>query len=64
MIIEIDGDVHGYRNKMEKDRIREEFLRDKGLEIIRYTNNDIYNNLENVMEDLWIRCEKLKKDKN
>jgi very-short-patch-repair endonuclease len=62
LIIEIDGDVHGYANKIQEDKTREEFLKNKGFNIIRYANNEIYNNLENVMEDLWIKCEKLKDD--
>jgi very-short-patch-repair endonuclease len=54
--------VHGYANKIQEDKTREEFLKNKGFNIIRYANNEIYNNLENVMEDLWIKCEKLKDD--
>ena len=59
LIIELDGDVHVYKNKQEKDKIREEFLRKRNFNIIRYTNNEIYNNLDSVMEDLCLRCEKL-----
>ncbi|MDD3190858.1 MAG: endonuclease domain-containing protein [Candidatus Pacebacteria bacterium] len=59
LVIEIDGDAHGYEKKYERDIIREEFLKNRNFEIIRYTNNDVYDNLEGVMEDLSKKCEKL-----
>lgn len=61
LILEIDGDVHGYKTKQAQDAIRETFLRNKNFEIIRYANNDIYNNLEGVMEDLLKKCETLQR---
>jgi very-short-patch-repair endonuclease len=33
LIIETDGDVHGYAERTQKDRTREEFLRSKNLEL-------------------------------
>jgi len=33
LIIELDGDVHAYKNKQEKDKIREEFLRKRNFNI-------------------------------
>lgn len=60
LVIELDGDVHAYNNKINQDKIREEFLKDKGFNIIRYTNDDIYSNLDSVLEDLWTKCKKLK----
>jgi len=59
LIIELDGDVHGYTKKQEKDKMREEFLKNRSFNIIRYANNEVYSNLDNVMEDLYIKCEKL-----
>lgn len=60
LIIELDGDVHAiYKEKQEKDKIREKFLKKRCTRIIRYNNNDIYNNLESVMENLYSKCEKL-----
>lgn len=60
LIIEIDGDVHGYKERKERDRLREDFLRNKGFKIVRYTNYEIYNNLEEVLEYLFDLCEALK----
>lgn len=59
LIIEIDGDVHGYAERTQKDRIREEFLRSRNFEIVRYNNNEIFNNLKNVLEDILNECNML-----
>jgi very-short-patch-repair endonuclease len=60
LIIEIDGDVHGYEERKERDRFREDFLKNSGFKIVRYTNYEIYNNLDGVLENLFNLCEALK----
>jgi very-short-patch-repair endonuclease len=62
LVIEIDGDVHGYKNKAEHDKRKEDFLKARGYEVARYTNYEIYNNLENVLEDLLRKCEERKRE--
>ena len=52
VVIEVDGDVHGVADRMVQDQEREKALRSLGLRIIRYTNDDIMNNVEGVLEDL------------
>jgi len=52
LIIEIDGDVHGFDNQIKKDKERREFLESLGFVILRYSNNDIKNNLGGVLNDL------------
>ncbi|MCP5463758.1 MAG: endonuclease domain-containing protein [Deltaproteobacteria bacterium] len=52
LVIEIDGDVHAIEKQMKKDKNREKYLQEQGLRVVRYLNNDIYSNLENVLEDL------------
>ena len=58
LIIEIDGDVHAYQK--ENDKIREIFLENRGLKIIRYTNYEVRTNLIGVLEDILRKCEELK----
>ena len=58
LIIEIDGDVHAYQK--ENDKIREIFLKNRGLKIIRYTNYEVRTNLIGVLEDILRKCEELK----
>ena len=52
VVIEVDGDVHGVADRMVQDQEREKALRSLGLRIIRYTNDDIMNNVEGVLADL------------
>ena len=53
LVIEVDGDVHAEEKQIAKDQERENYLKGLGLQIIRYRNNDILENLEGVMEDLF-----------
>ncbi len=50
LVIEIDGDSHSERQ--EYDDIRTEILQKYGLNVVRYTNDDVLNNIEGVYEDL------------
>ena len=52
LLIEIDGDSHTFKNQFRKDQIRNIYLLRKGYKIIRFTNEQIYNNLENVLEKI------------
>ena len=52
LVIEVDGDVHAAETQQTKDRLREEHLKSLGLEILRYTNDEVMNNLDGVLEDL------------
>ena len=52
LVIEVDGDIHADQNQIVRDRQREVYLTMLGLEVIRYCNDDILNNLEGVLEDL------------
>ena len=47
---EVDGAVHQYT--AEQDAIRQEFLDSLGLRVIRFTNDDIWRNLDGVISIL------------
>lgn len=51
-VIEVDGDVHGEELQKRKDEQREKNLKNLGLHIIRYANDEILKNLDGVLEDL------------
>ena len=53
LVLEIDGDVHAVEKQLEKDRIRTQFLRERGLTVVRYSNNDVRLNLGSVLHDLF-----------
>ena len=50
LAIEIDGDTHARQKQYDKDRTKA--LNKHGVEVIRYTNADVLNNLEGVYQDL------------
>src|SRR5690606_16476171 len=48
LIIEVDGEIHQYQ--LEKDGERELLLKEKkGFRILRFTNDEVLNNLETVL---------------
>jgi leucyl-tRNA synthetase len=50
LIIEIDGTVHA--NQIEYDSLRTCLLNQKGLRIIRFTNEEVTNNLNDVVKGI------------
>jgi very-short-patch-repair endonuclease len=63
-VVEIDGGQHYEKENMEKDRLRSEYFTDLGLNIKRYTNVDIKNNLSGTLDDLLEYCNNLKPHPN
>lgn len=60
--IEIDGSTHSTNKEIKNDLIREEFLSKFGIKTKRYTNTDIYDNLEEVILDIYNFCLKRNKE--
>ena len=50
LIIELDGDSHFIDDGQEKDIRRDAFLSGNGFRVLRFTNTEIYDNLEQVVE--------------
>jgi len=48
LILEIDGDVHGFYQQGILDRNREKYLESLGFRVLRFTNEDVKNSLEGV----------------
>jgi very-short-patch-repair endonuclease len=46
---------------MEKDREREEVLKQEGIKVLRYTNLDIQRNFQVVCEDIWNKIQEYSK---
>ena len=47
LAIELDGKIH--KENKEYDKLRTEYLKSKNINIIRFWNSEIENNLETVM---------------
>ena len=66
LAIETDGNIHEEKSVKFSDADREEILQLFGLFILRYTNEEVYNSLDDVVEDIRltvIELKKMKKDK-
>jgi len=51
LVVEIDGDTHGTDSGRKNDQRRTAFLESKGLRAVRYTNREVLNNIEGVVEN-------------
>ena len=50
LVIEIDGDTHYEREKLDEERTKK--LNKYGIQVIRYENEDVLNNIEAIYENL------------
>jgi very-short-patch-repair endonuclease len=50
LIIELDGSQHF--DQIAYDKERTDFLKERGFEVCRFWNNDIFKNTEGVMESI------------
>jgi len=54
MVIELDGGQHAI-NK-EKDNERDRILTENGFKVLRFWDNEIFDNLEGVLEVIRSKC--------
>lgn len=62
LVIEVDGSSHFTLEGLEYDLIRTAALENLEIKVIRYTNQEVLNNLEGVFEDLKKQIEARKKE--
>jgi len=52
LAIEVDGSVHNNEDVIEYDEERQKILESEGIKVIRFTNDDVLKNTENVMKKI------------
>lgn len=52
LAIELDGDSHYTAEAREYDQIRDNYLQSVGITVIRYSNHEVLENLDGVLEDI------------
>jgi imidazole glycerol-phosphate synthase subunit HisF len=52
LIIEIDGGIHEIEKIKRYDKDRQEFLEDNGIDFLRFTNNEVEKNPEEVISKI------------
>ena len=52
LVIEIDGATHSTPEEIASDRVKEQFLQERGFKVIRAYNGEVYDNLDGVLEHI------------
>jgi len=52
LVIEVDGAYHAERQQQEDDAIREHDLEKMGFHILRFTNEEVLYNIDNVLQQI------------
>jgi cyclase len=52
LIVEIDGSVHNQEEVQIQDKIREEDIKQLGYDIIRFTNNEVHQSIDKVLDKI------------
>ena len=63
LAIEIDGDSHFTTDSKAKDGSRQLFIEQHGIRFLRFTNVDVYKNLNGVLQSIYEMIEELRKEK-
>ncbi|KGQ29841.1 hypothetical protein P375_11695 [Gallibacterium genomosp. 2] len=59
LIIELDGSHHYEAEHQEKDRLRDDELRFLGFTVMRFSNDEIYYEIEDVVEQIYLFLEQV-----
>ena len=62
LIVELDGGGHFEDQQIEHDRRRTVFIEARGWRVVRYLNDDVYKDLDVVLDDIYAYIEGLKDD--
>ncbi len=52
LVIEVDGETHLDMVQKESDRIRDEWFHQNQIQVLRFWNNEIFTNIEGVLESI------------
>ena len=60
LVVEIDGLTHAEGEVLENDQLRQKYLENLGLIVKRYSTEDVFNNLGQILDDLYELCVRLR----
>jgi very-short-patch-repair endonuclease len=52
MVIEVDGGQHYSEKMLSADKVRDQFLKQQGLQVLRYSDTEILTNIEGVLYNI------------
>jgi len=53
LIVEVDGGQHYQVDGNMKDKVRDDYIREVGMKIIRFSDREVFKNLEGVLEKIY-----------
>jgi very-short-patch-repair endonuclease len=57
LVIELDGGQHYTMEGRQKDQVRDAGLTALGLNVLRFSDRDIFENIQGVLESIWQNLE-------
>jgi len=52
LIVEVDGEIHNSPEAKEYDEVRDKFFTDLDYKVLRFSNSQVRNNIDNVIEKI------------
>jgi very-short-patch-repair endonuclease len=53
LVIELDGSQHSRGEMLKEDKIRDDYMREHKLRVIRFSDRDVFENLNGVVERIY-----------
>jgi len=53
LAVEVDGGQHCHDDQVDKDAIRMRYLEGRGVHVLRFTNSEVVQRTEAVIEQIW-----------
>jgi len=60
LVVEVDGATHSTDQELERDASRSAALAAQGFDVLRFTNEAVYRNLDGVLETIRLRLMELR----
>ncbi|MBT3413449.1 MAG: DUF559 domain-containing protein [Candidatus Jacksonbacteria bacterium] len=59
LAVEIDGITHEDPAQHQRDENKDNYLKSCNIHVIRFSSSDIFNNLDAIIESLYLECTKI-----
>jgi very-short-patch-repair endonuclease len=56
LVIEVDGQSHSMGNRAQEDAVRDRWIRQQGLRVIRFPAADVMNDVQSVVTAITLAC--------
>ena len=60
LVIEVDGATHSTEEELDRDAVRTAALTTQGFALLRFTNDEVFHNLDGVLETIRLKLMELR----